>query len=209
MGNVWSAGPTLFSIVVLMMMAQPGFSADCQCPTASPQDLLETATAVFRGTLDEIRSPKNKPVSYLFVVNDTFKGTSQDEWILQDADAESPCALTFEKNKEYMIYERWQWGYQKTARCWGTKEIAKAAPDRTLLGPGDEWKEKLYTKIRETCMGRYDTSCCLSSVKAMEQGHYLPEAEDGCPDGFQPNVVHCKGSQRWCEPIVGNTVHHP
>jgi hypothetical protein len=185
-----------------MTAATAAFSAECECPAATPQDLVEEATAVFRGTLEEIRTPKNKPVSYLIVVNDTFKGDPQVEWLIQDADSGTPCAFTFEKNKEYIVYERWQWGLKKTSRCWGTKEITKAKPDQATLGPGDEWKEKLYPKIREGCMGRYDTACCLSSVKAMEQGHYLPEAEDGCPDGFAPNVVHCKGSLRWCEPIV-------
>ena len=181
-------------------------------PAATPQDLLETATAVFRGTLEEIRTPKNKPVSIFLSSTIRSRATRKPEWDLQDADSGTPCALTFEKDKEYLVYERWQWGYQKTSRCWGTKEIAKAKPDQAVLGPGDEWKEKLYPKLHDSCMGRYDTSCCLSSVKAMEQDHYLPEAEDGCPEGFAPNVVHCKGSLRWCEPIAGNTApaaHHP
>jgi hypothetical protein len=192
------------TIGFLMLAVSQAFGANCECPSTTPQELLETATAVFRGTLEEIRTPKNKPVSYLMVVNDTFKGDPQIEWVIQDADSGTLCAMDFEKGKEYLVYERWQWGYQKTSRCWGTKEIAKAKPDQAVLGPGDEWKEKLYPKLREGCMGRYDTSCCLSSVKAMEQGHYLPEGDDGCPDGFQPNVVRCKGTLRWCEPIAGN-----
>jgi len=195
--------------MVLFSLVRPVFSADCECPAATPQDELESATAVFRGTIDEIHTSKNNPTTYLFVVNDTFKGDPKTEWVLQDADMDTPCALTLEKDKEYVVYERWQWGLQKTSRCWGTKEIAKAKPDQAVLGPGDEWKEKLYPKLREGCMGRYDTACCLSSVKAMEQGHYLPEAEDGCPDGFQPNVARCKGTLRWCEPIAGNTAHQP
>lgn len=179
--------------------------ADCQCPAATPQDNVETATEVFRGTLDEIRVPKKAgPTEYLFVVNDTFKGDSNaTEFVLQDADANGPCALALAKNKEYLVYGRWEWGYLKTAQCWGTKPIEKANGDRAAIGPGDEWKGKLYPKMREACMGRYDTSCCLSSVNAMEKGYFLPEPENGCADGYKPNVVNCKGSLRWCEPIAG------
>jgi hypothetical protein len=188
----------------LLLIATALWSADCQCPKVSPQDLLETATIIFRGTVDEIQTPKKGPVRYLFVINDTFKGDTDNEIILQDAEAGQDCASTFEKNKEYLVYARWQWGLRQTSRCWGTKPIDQANADQSLLGPGDEWKSKLYPKLHDACMGTYETPCCLAGVKAMEKGHFLPEPENGCSDGMRPNVVNCKGSLRWCEPIVGS-----
>jgi len=193
----------------LLFLSGPLFSAECLCPTASPQDLFETATSVFRGSVDEIQTSGKNSTRYLFIVNDTFKGETQTEIILQDAGAGTPCELTFEKNKEYLVYVRWEWGLLKTSQCWGTKVMDQAKADQAIIGPGNEWKEKVYPKLREACMGTYQTPCCLSSVKAMEQGHFLPEPESGCTDGMKPNVAHCLGSLRWCEPIAGNPAYHP
>jgi hypothetical protein len=100
-----------------------------------------------------------------------------------------------------MVYARWQWGATFTARCWGTKRLEQALGDVKVLGPSDAWKGKVYDRLKEMCMGRRDTSCCLDSVKAMSRGAYLPEPEKGCDEGTIPDRLRCSGSYQWCLPI--------
>jgi hypothetical protein len=191
------------SIAILFFGFSPLFAVDCQCPTATTQDQFDLATSVFLGKVVEIHQDKKAPTEYVFDVQDVFKGNvDEGDVILRDAEADTPCATTYEGGKSYLVYSRWIWGKELTSRCMGTKPIELAENDRAVIGPGNAWKSKVYPKLREICMGRFDTPCCLSSIKAMEAGSYLPEPpEGGCPAGYKPNVKPCKGSLRWCEPI--------
>ena len=91
-----------------------------------------------------------------------------------------------------------------TSRCMGTKFLEKAKI--SALGPDQERKEKLYIGLRNMCMGRSDTSCCLSSLKAMSQEWYVPEPPGGCTEGTVPDRLRCGGSYTWCIPLTEN--HH-
>ena len=51
-------------------------------------------------------------------------------------------------------------------------------------------------------MGRMDTICCLSSLKAMRQEFNVPEPEDGCPSETKPDRLQCGGSYTWCIPVT-------
>ena len=197
------------SALLLLLSPALAFSAECKCPTVTPQDQMEAAAYVFRARLADVTLPKKDVPAFVFDVNDTFKGEPPLELLVQDAERDTPCALSMETGKEYLVYVRWQWGLYKTSRCWGTKAIEQANADRAVIGPGDEWKAKLYPKLRQTCMGTYVTPCCLASVRAMELGRFMPEPNNGCPDGMKPNVAACQGSLRWCEPIAGNPAHQP
>ena len=105
------------------------------------------------------------------------------------------CDLPYEEWQKYLVYAKWEWGNVITSRCLGTKLLIKAKDE---LGPSQEIKNKLYIKLRNACMGRYDTPCCLSSLKAMRVGYYIPEPDDGCPAGLVPDRLHCAGSYTWC-----------
>ena len=86
-----------------------------------------------------------------------------------------------------------------TSRCMGTKFLEKAKV--AALGPDQEMKEKLYIHLRNACMGRIDTACCLSSLKAMRVNYYVPEPDEGCAEGTVPDRLHCGGSYTaWCIP---------
>jgi hypothetical protein len=77
-----------------------------------------------------------------------------------------------------------------------------------VVGPGDEWKTKAYKAMRERCMGRRDTFCCLDSVKAMAAGAFEPENLDqGCPENMIPDRLPCAGSYIWCVPMTGDHRH--
>jgi hypothetical protein len=78
----------------------------------------------------------------------------------------------------------------------GTKLLQKNTTQP--LGPDEEAKNKFYLHLRDACMGRRDTACCLASLKAMRQNYHLPEPEEGCPSGSAPDRLQCAGSYTWC-----------
>jgi hypothetical protein len=117
------------------------------------------------------------------------------------------CDLTFELNQSFLVFTKWVWGTFTTSRCMGTKLLEKARTE--ALGPTEQLKEKLYIRLRNACMGRIDTSCCLSSLKAMRVGYYVPEPETGCPDGMKPDRLLCGGSYTWCIPVTEKDHRQP
>jgi hypothetical protein len=116
------------------------------------------------------------------------------------------CDLPFKSGDMYLVYAQWEWGKVLTSRCMGTKYIEKAKSEARALGPTESMKEKLYDHLRNACMGRLDTSCCLASLKVMRQDYYVPEPEEGCPAETKPDRLRCGGSYVWCIPL--NTERH-
>jgi len=61
-----------------------------------------------------------------------------------------------------------------------------------------------YKQLAEKCesnSGNIGPGCCISSVRDMVIGNYKLEPENGCPEGYQRNMLKCIGSYKWCEPI--------
>ena len=58
-----------------------------------------------------------------------------------------------------------------------------------------------YDKLARSVKHSWSKNCCLASVKAMKAGNYTLVPEEGCPAGYQPNMLKCKESYTWCEPI--------
>ena len=57
-----------------------------------------------------------------------------------------------------------------------------------------------YEKLANECKSKQSESCCLASVEAMKQGGYTLVPAGGCPAGYQPNMMKCIDSFRWCQP---------
>lgn len=159
------------------------------------QERLEDATYAFTGFVASAAGPKKGKRNIVFDVDEIFKGTPKEEMKVTVDITDDGCDLHFEEGQSYLVYAKWEWGNVITSRCMGTKLLVKA---KNELGPSQELKNKLYIKLRNACMGRIDTSCCLSSLKAMRAGYYVPEPEDGCPSGTVPDRLHCSGSYTWC-----------
>jgi competence protein ComGC len=58
-----------------------------------------------------------------------------------------------------------------------------------------------YENLREQCNTTDYSDCCISSVEIMESEGYLLEEQEGCPEGYQTNMLRCLGTLSWCEPI--------
>ncbi len=167
----------------------------CPCDPMTVQERLEDATYAFTGFVGSAPKPKQGKRTVAFDVDEIFKGTPKDEMKVSVDVTDDGCDLPFEEGQSYLVYAKWEWGNVITSRCMGTKLLVKA---KNELGPSQAYKDKLYIHLRDACMGRYDTACCLSSLKAMRAGYYVPEPEDGCPSGTIPDRLHCGGSYVWC-----------
>jgi hypothetical protein len=151
--------------------------------------------------VSDIRIDKKTGVkTIVFDVLDSYKGSPDSEMSMTDAQAGTDCGIDFKEGDSYIVYAHWEWGAVVTSRCYGTKPLESAASDAGALGPSDSAKEKFYSQLQKLCMGRLDTLCCLASIKAMHQGYYLPEPDEGCPTGTVPDRLKCNGSIRWCVP---------
>lgn len=76
------------------------------------------------------------------------------------------------------------------------------APEAVMVVPVSN-REDLYSQLKKSCE---DSSCCLSSVDAMRTGGFELAGENGeCPPGNTMNILRCKDSKRWCEPVRNET----
>lgn len=170
----------------------------CACDVLKPQDYLEESTYAFTGMVDEATAVRKGKQTVLFDVDEIFKGSPKPEMKVAIEVKNDGCDLTYEKGQTYLVFAQWDWGTVSTHRCMGTKLLEKARKE--ALGPSEQLKEKLYIRLRNACMGRRDTACCLSSLKAMKVGYSIPEPEEGCPAGTLPDRLRCSGSYTWCIP---------
>jgi hypothetical protein len=172
----------------------------CDCPTMTPQEHLDESTYAFMGRVYEASSVKKGKRTIAFDTDEIFKGAPPAEMKVSVEVTGDGCDLPFQEGQSYLVFAKWEWGNVTTSRCMGTKLLEKARVE--ALGPSEQLKEKLYIRLRNACMGRYDTPCCLSSLKAMRVGYYVPEPDDGCPEGMAPDRLHCAGSYTWCIPFA-------
>ncbi len=177
----------------------------CQCDALTPQERLEQSTYAFTGRVADVLSPKKGKRSVVFDVDEIFKGSPKAEMKVTEELSGTDCDIRFEVGQSYLVFAQWEWGMVKTSRCMGTKYLPKAKTD--ALGPSESLKEKLYIRLRNACMGRYDTPCCLSSLKAMRAGYFIPKPDEGCPDGTVPDRLRCAGSYTWCIPVTDKGHH--
>lgn len=58
-----------------------------------------------------------------------------------------------------------------------------------------------YKNLTKECESKGSYNCCMSSVNNMADGNYKLASETGCPEEYQPNMLKCIDSFKWCEPI--------
>jgi len=179
--------------------------AACGCDVQTPQERLEDSTYAFTGKVSELSAVKKGKRTVVFDIDEVFKGSPKQDMKVTEEMLGTECDLPFKEGESFLVFTRWEWGTVKTSRCMGTKFLKKA--QTAALGPSEELKEKLYIRLRNACMGRIDTPCCLSSIKAMRVGYYVPEPQQGCPDGSVPDRLRCGGSYTWCIPVTEKNHH--
>jgi hypothetical protein len=58
-----------------------------------------------------------------------------------------------------------------------------------------------YKNLAKECESKSSYNCCMSSVNNMADGNYQLAPENGCPNGYQGNMLKCIDSFKWCEPV--------
>jgi hypothetical protein len=63
-----------------------------------------------------------------------------------------------------------------------------------------------YKALAEQCKKASSVGCCMASVRAMEKGKYMLDTGKSfknttCPVGYQPTMMRCIDSYRWCVPV--------
>ena len=61
--------------------------------------------------------------------------------------------------------------------------------------------QNYYDRLTKECKNKGSENCCLASAKVMKAGNYTLVPKEGCPAGYQPNMMRCEDSYTWCEPI--------
>ncbi len=181
----------------------PTLKSICGCDVMLPKEYLEESTYAFTGRVSESTRSKKGKRSTIFEIDEVFKGVPKPDMKIYDQIAGNECDLPLEEGQSYLVFAKWEWGSVNTSRCMGTKFLEKARVEP--LGPSEQLKEKLYIRLRNACMGRHDTPCCLASLKAMRTSYYVPEPEEGCAEETVPDRLHCSGSYTWCIPLSEKT----
>ena len=201
--------PVMPSTVTTVSPSISEASPACSCESLTTSEKLEQSTYAFTGRVIEAPAAKKGKRTIVFDVDEIFKGTPKQEMDVVEQLLGNECDLSFEEGQTYLVYAQWEWGSVITSRCMGTKLIEKAKGDARALGPSEAAKEKLYIHLRNACMGLGDTPCCLSSLKAMRAGYFVPEPEEGCPSGTIPDRLRCGGSYTWCIPVSAKDHRSP
>jgi hypothetical protein len=134
-----------FSLAIILLAAGltsfPTASHACKCvEEKSVEKELETSEAVFGGKVIEIKN-ENSNRKILFEVEDTWKGVSQTEIILEDE--WSSCSTDFYEGESYLVYAHEFQGELTTDICDRTRELSSAGDDLATLGTGAKPTEEV------------------------------------------------------------------
>jgi hypothetical protein len=61
-----------------------------------------------------------------------------------------------------------------------------------------DYQQPYYQNLAQECQNKTSVGCCLASVQAMQAGDYQLVPEDGCPTGYERNMMKCVDSYQWC-----------
>ncbi|WP_226641371.1 hypothetical protein [Mesobacillus subterraneus] len=139
-----------FSLAVILLAIGlttfPTASHACKCvEEKSIEKELESSKAVFSGKVIEIKTSNNNR-KVLFEVEETWKGVSQTEIILEDE--WSSCSTDFFEGESYLVYAHEFQGELTTDICDRTRELSSAEGDLATLGTGATPTEEVDLKSK-------------------------------------------------------------
>ncbi|MEW8986348.1 MAG: hypothetical protein AB2401_04960 [Bacillus sp. (in: firmicutes)] len=139
-----------FSMAVILLAVGlttfPTASHACKCvEEKTVEDELDSSKAVFSGKVIEIKNENNNR-KILFEVEDTWKGVSQTEIILEDE--WSSCSTDFFEGETYLVYAHEFQGELTTDICDRTRELSSAGEDLATLGTGATPTEEVDLKSK-------------------------------------------------------------
>ncbi len=170
----------ILALITGWFVTAPAKSFACSCiPPGTPAKALAGATAVFTGTVVDIKEPF-RPMSSLDLVEVTFqvgtvwKGPLDKTLMASTAISGASCGFRFQEGHDYIVYA---WGEESDLRvglCSRTGSLSHAGEDLKQLGegrspaPDDSNPEAKPTlRVPSTC------SAPLGEAKSLDIGWLL------------------------------------
>ncbi|MGE5701958.1 MAG: hypothetical protein ACM32O_05475 [Clostridia bacterium] len=132
---------TVFLLFVSVFWLLPSSASACSCVAPPPpKEAREQASAVFAGTVKEVRSTDyGKQV--LFEVQTTWKAANQSQVFVSTGHDSASCGIEFQKGVSYLVYAHPDTYYANngelaTNLCTRTAPLADAQADLGELGQG-------------------------------------------------------------------------
>ncbi len=136
----------LSALITGWFVTAPAKSYACSCaPPGTPAKALAGATAVFTGTVVDIKEPFRKPfrpmnsldlVEVTFQVGTMWKGPLDKTLMASTAASGASCGFRFQEGYDYIVYA---WGEESdlwAGLCSRTGSLSHAAEDLKQLGEG-------------------------------------------------------------------------
>jgi hypothetical protein len=120
-------------ICSFILIVFPDKSYACDCINVSPEDAFQKNDVVFEGKVIEVGREEGIGTEVLFEVKNIWKGTNSSQIIIYTNGGD--CAFHFLEGVEYLVFSS-QRGEEKhlyTHSCSGTKRLAEAAVEKTVL----------------------------------------------------------------------------
>lgn len=132
----------LFLVIILLMVNQRIVIA-CTCISPiTPQEALESSTAVFVGKVvstevqDGIIITTADPVTVTFEVSKSWKGSNLKTLVLTTPRDGTSCGYNFEEGETYIVYAQGTEDQLNTHICTRTNLFVNAQQDLQVLGEG-------------------------------------------------------------------------
>jgi len=129
-----------FLFLSLWLIPSPAVHA-CSCVVPPPPaEALDSATAVFAGTVKDIRN-KDFGAEVIFEVTQTWKGIKRTQVVVTTGQVGGACGYPFTQGTAYLVYAHqdtgnFESGELSTNICSRTVPLDQATEDLAALGPG-------------------------------------------------------------------------
>jgi hypothetical protein len=130
----------LFAALVFCGSSQPVMACRC-APPPPPKKALESATAVFLGTVTNIDRASGGSLQVTFKVATNFKGVKTEHVVVRTSASSASCGYGFTEGEVYLVYCTGEADKLSTNLCSRTREASRAAEDLKELGAGEAIKE--------------------------------------------------------------------
>ncbi len=97
---------TFLTLVLLSVFSTQISAQNCECPDVDFESVVNDVDHIFRGTVtkwDQIQAT-SRNMTFTFNVTNTWKGAETREITLRTDPATRPCGVSFEINKEYLVF---------------------------------------------------------------------------------------------------------
>ena len=118
--------------VAASILAGPSQAEACSCGRGAPLSLdVNSATAVFVGTVEAVTGSMPQPIVATFLVDKPYRGRIERRTVVSGSG--NSCDIAFAKGETYLVYAREHAGVLVTHECTRTRPLSTAGEDVRYL----------------------------------------------------------------------------